>query len=141
MPAGFGRHSIALAESGHTVFAVDIDLGRLAAVRRASPDAVVCVQADGSRPLPFRPGSFDLIVVVHFVADDLPGLLYPLLRTGGHLLFESFGGQGGNWEALPKPGAMRAALEPGFDIRDYRERLVGPTRSKAASVRFLAQAR
>jgi SAM-dependent methyltransferase len=145
MPAGYGRHSLVLAEAGHAVIAADIDADRLAAVadtydRAALKGTIECVVADGTQALPFKPRTFDLILVVHFVADNLVRHLRPLLREGGHLLFESFGGHGENYKALPQPGEMKQALA-GFDILDYRERPIGPTRREAVSVRFLARVR
>jgi hypothetical protein len=102
---------------------------------------VAAVRANATVDLPFRESSFDLVLVVHFVADGLIGRIGPLLRGGGYLLIETYGGHGANWMALPQPGQMRDELACRFEIIDYRERLVGPTRTEAASVKFVARRR
>ena len=103
--------------------------------------AIDGVVADGSRALPFRTGSFDLVLVVHFIPRHLIDLVGRPLRPGGHLIVETFGGQGENWRDLPERSRLRAELEPEFEILAYRERLVGPETRQAAAVKLLAQKR
>jgi SAM-dependent methyltransferase len=145
LACGSGRHSALLAGAGHQVTAVDMDPRRLAdvaSVAAATPrGAIHCVRANGAGPLPFRPQTFDLAIVVHFVAPGLISEVTPMLRPGGWLLVETFGGQGGNWRDLPALGQFSCELSADFDLVDYRERPVGPTRREAASVRFLARRR
>jgi SAM-dependent methyltransferase len=136
VPAGYGRHALALAALGHQVVAADLEPDGLKHAR--GPDCLPVV-LDATRDLPFPPSTFDLVLVVHFLAPRLIERAAAVLRPGGHLLLESFGGQGENWRALPAEGEMRAALQGHFELRDYVERLVGPTRSEAVSVRFLAR--
>jgi SAM-dependent methyltransferase len=143
MPVGFGRNTMLLAEAGYSVVGVDVDARRIAAVEalkraRSGRGPIECLVADARTPLPIAPATFDLILVVHFMTAGLTSLLRPLLKPGGFLLLESFGGQGGNYLDLPQPGEMRAALA-GFEILDYRETLVGPAKSEAVAVRFLAR--
>jgi SAM-dependent methyltransferase len=54
--------------------------------------------------LPLKPASFDLILVVHFVAEGLVELLRPLLRPGGYLVIETFAGQRGQLEGAAAAG-------------------------------------
>jgi hypothetical protein len=65
--------------------------------------------------------------------------LLSVLSYGGYLLFETMGGQGGNYLQLPRAGQMRTLLEPGFKMLFYREKRVGPPEANAVSVRLLAR--
>ena len=145
LACGFGRHALWLADHEYRVTAVDIDEMRVGSLRRAArPDhvgSIACLVADCSRPLPFRPRSFDAAVVVHFVPEGLADLAAPVIRPGGHLIIETFGGHGGNWQALPRAGAFRKEIEAAFDLLIYRERPVGPTKTEAVAVKLLARKR
>lgn len=138
---GRGRHAKWLASRGHHVAAVDIDAVRLPTISEAAFGTVATIVADGTRTLPFRAASFDLVLVVHFVPARLVELVSPVLRSGGFLVVETFGGHGGNWRALPGKGEYRRALEGAFDVLEYLERMVGPTKTEAEAVKLLARKR
>jgi SAM-dependent methyltransferase len=126
------------------VTAVDIDAWRLSELGQAAASlsgggSIARVLADGTCPLPFRDGAFDLVLVVDFVAPGFIAELARVLRHDGCLVIQTYGGQGQNWMALPEPGQFRRELEDAFDVLDYRETPVGPTKREAASVRFLAR--
>jgi ubiquinone/menaquinone biosynthesis C-methylase UbiE len=60
---GTGRHSIWLADGGATVTGIDFSEGMLEAARRKpGAGAVRFLVHDLHQPLPFAPGSFDLVV-------------------------------------------------------------------------------
>jgi len=141
---GYGRHALWLAGLGHSVTAFDIDEQRVLALVRGAPKgsgSVYPVVGDGARDLPFRASSYDLVLVVHFVPKGLIELVGPLVRPDGHLLVETFGGLGENWRDLPAPGRFRAELSAAFDLLDYRERSVGPSKREAVAVKFLGRKR
>jgi SAM-dependent methyltransferase len=143
LACGAGRHSDYLVQCGYQVVAADLDIKRLAglgAQAQVGPSAHR-VRVDATNPLPFRAGTFDLIVVVHFVSPGLIANVTPLLRTGGYLLIETYGGQGENWRALPAPGQYRRELSSAFEVVDYYERGVGPSQIEAAAVRLFARRR
>jgi SAM-dependent methyltransferase len=126
------------------VSAVDNNIWRLRELGQAAASfsgggSVARILADGSRPLPFRDAAFDLALAVDFVAPGFITEFARVLRHGGCLVMQTFGGHGQNWLALPEPGQFRRELEDGFDVLDYRETPVGPTKREAASVRFLAR--
>jgi hypothetical protein len=87
--------------------------------------------------LPFADASFGTLVIVHFIPEQW-SVYFALLRSGGYLLFETMGGQGGNYLQLPIAGQMRALLDPRFRMSFYRERPVGPREAKAVAVRLVA---
>jgi SAM-dependent methyltransferase len=130
---------------GHRVVAADLDEHR---VRLLSSGTTVievlsrlhCVVADADRTLPFD-RAFDLALVVHFVSLPTLKCIGSVLRPGGYLIFESFGSQGSNWRQLPSPGQIANVLAREFEILQLRERLVGPTKSEAATVRLFARRR
>lgn len=141
---GFGRHALWLAGLGHSVTALDIDKNRVLTLMRHAREgsgAVYPVVGDAARGLPFLAGSFDLVLVVHFVPKDLIELVAPMVRPDGHLLVETFGGHGENWRDLPAPSRFRAQVSAAFDLLDYRERPVGPNKREAVAVKLLARKR
>ena len=125
MPCGSGRHAELLVDQGFTTVVADIDPSclRLAVqVLQAEARGSLCaVQLDASLPLPFREGVFDLVVVVH--APYLSILLNaaPTVRSGGYLVFETFGAQGENWRALPRRRQVAEQLSTDFEALVYRE--------------------
>lgn len=151
LACGFGRNAILMAAYGCDVICADRDVTRLrhldatkATLQAQVPNgiaqgriATVCADfaADG---WPFKPSSFDAIIIVHFVRLALFPILIPALRAGGHLYFETYGGQGQNHVDLPLPGQVKAALRSDFDIRHYEEK---PARHHMQAVTVKALAR
>ena len=142
VPCGFGRNASFLARKGFDVAAIDIDPVRVRATKEAPAGcgSIAAQVADATVRLPFGPRSFDIALVIHYVSPRILADIETVLRRGGHLIFETFGGQGHNWIDLPAPGTIRRELEPRFDILIYRERAVGPAK-EAVSVKLLARKR
>lgn len=141
IPCGFGRHARWLASSGAQVIGLDIDERRISQARtlsKAHAAQIVWAVADAERSLPVRDGSFDVIVIVHYVTDRIIDMACRVLKPGGHLIFETFDARGENWRDLPFIGAIPAALANGFETIDLHERAVGPDNSRAV-VRALAR--
>lgn len=142
VPCGFGRHSQWLASLGHDVVALDIDLERVCATNalKAPQGTVLAQVGDVETGLPFPQSSFDAALVIHYVSKSVVVQVGRVLKPGGYLIFETFGGQGDNWTALPKPGEIRRQNENKFELMIYRETLVGPNQD-AVSVKMLARKR
>ena len=87
--------------------------------------------------LPFGDACFDALLIVHFIPKEWSSYL-AMLRTGGHLLLETMGGQGHNYLQLPCEGQMRKLLRRDFRISYYRERPVGPPGAGAVAVKLVA---
>jgi SAM-dependent methyltransferase len=123
LACGVGRNAILMAAYGCDVICADRDLTRLrhldttkATLLEQAPNDVasghittVCADLRADR-WPFEISSFDAIAIVHFVRLELFPFLIPSLRVGGHLYFETFGGQGQNHLDLPRQGEVKAAL-------------------------------
>jgi SAM-dependent methyltransferase len=141
LACGAGRHSNYLARCGYKTIAADLDIKRLARFdwQGDGGSGIHRLRVDATKPLPFRTGSFDLVVIVHFVCPGLIAGVTPILRSGGHLLIETYAGHGENWRTLPAPGEYRDELGSRFEILDYYERPVGPTKAEAAVVRLFAR--
>ncbi|MDG2305994.1 MAG: class I SAM-dependent methyltransferase [Candidatus Binatia bacterium] len=86
LACGAGRHVRLLADLGFSSVALDFSL---AAVGRAASGPAFGVVADAGA-LPFRTGSFDLIVQTCFLDRALFPTLSALLRPGGVLIAETF---------------------------------------------------
>lgn len=142
VPCGFGRHSSWLARRGFDVSALDIDPERVQATKGSLSGAgsIEAQVGDATLGLPFEQSVFDIALVIHYVAPNILSDVADVLKPGGHLIFETFGGQGQNWIDLPLPGAVRETLEPRFNLLIYKERAVGRNR-ETVSVKLLGQKR
>jgi SAM-dependent methyltransferase len=153
LACGFGRNAILMAAYGCDVICADRDLVRLrhldatkAALQAQAPNGgaaqgritTVCADFTAGR-WPFETSSFDVIIIVHFGRVELFPFLIPTLRVGGHLYFETFGGQGQNHLDLPQPGEAKAALRGDFDVKYYKERAASRHHPQAVTVKVLAR--
>lgn len=123
--AGHGRHARAAQALGLPVVAADRD--RAALERFGSPalpggldasrspadtaDLIRCVVADlEADPWPFAPGSFDAVIVTHYLHRPRFAELCQLLAPAGLLIYETFAR--GN-ERYGRPSNPDFLLEPG----------------------------
>jgi SAM-dependent methyltransferase len=123
MPCGDGRHSRLLASGGMDVISADLDRHSLlrGTAAKYADDHVLAICADATRELPFADEVFDVALVVHFpLLIALPPLIR-CVRSGGLLILESFGAQGGNWVSLPFVGQIRQILSSEFALLRYEE--------------------
>ncbi len=91
--AGKGRNSIALAQRGIHVVAVDWSenaLNSLALIAKQNELAIEPVISDLEESLPFQSESFDLVLNISFLERGLFPSLKKVLRIGGMLLFDTF---------------------------------------------------
>lgn len=124
LPAGTGRLTVALAESGATIVGADISANMLqvAAAKRASaPDAHVHLMQGSGSQLPFADGTFDAVVsfkFFHLIPNDrkrdFVREMARVVKPGKPLVFEfNSPFYGGILAALryyfrkKKPGGMR----------------------------------
>lgn len=110
---GTGRHALWLASAGATVTAVDFSSGMLAEARRKpGADAVQFLAHDLHQPLPFPPGSFDLVV---------SGLVLEHLRELGPFFAEA--------RRVSRAGgrAVVSAMHPAMFLRGTQARFTDPT--------------
>lgn len=139
LPCGFGRHSLYLSQKGYEVVCADYDLD---VFRNRWFDLnhyeLIPVLLNAKEDLPFKSESFGLITVVHFYTDDLFAKIRDVLKIGGIVIFESFGGQGENWRELPIKGQFRESLEGNFEVLYYNEKVAGPSNSNI-SVKMVAK--
>jgi SAM-dependent methyltransferase len=145
---GAGRNAIALSELGCTVLCVDRDLTgleiSLARLRRTelreATERLVLHKLDLLKDRwPFAPGVAGGIINVHFLSPPLFPFFERTLSPGGYLLLETVPGCGSNYLELPKAGALKSALDGGFELEFYRERRVGPLSCDAVTVGLLAR--
>ena len=88
LAAGSGRNAAFLAAAGHRVVAVDVARAALEAARRRTT-AIGVAQVDLDDP-PFRPRSFDNVVMIDFLDRRLFGPILEWLRPGGVVLVDTF---------------------------------------------------
>lgn len=152
---GYGRNAIALAARGVTVVCADQDEKRLNVLARFGPAHAAGLCEPGHHPgklhavrarlepafWPFGERCFAGIICVHFLDAALFGAFRSSLAEGGCLYIETFGGQGGNYLALPKAGQLRDLLAPDFDLPFYQERKVGPVGYDAVVVKLFGRKR
>ena len=141
VPSGYGRHSYLLVEHGYNVIAIDADESALKHLRAGAPLEnlrITCAVVDCLTDIPLATDTLFLAVVVHFISSALLQALSRLLRTGGYLVYETYGGNGGNYLTLPRPGQIAAELHPSFELIYYQEKPVGPKKD-AVTVKCLAK--
>src|SRR5713101_1292539 len=87
IPCGRGRHTRMLAELGFLVVAADLDEQALRETMANAPPkgAIIPVRLDAQRPLPFRPCSIDLLLIVHAHSLEVLSRSLGCLRPGGYL--------------------------------------------------------
>jgi SAM-dependent methyltransferase len=149
---GYGRNAVAVAARGCTVVCVDRDLYRLNMLERLKTKYIksdtqseyksgkilpVCANLN-FHDWSFAKSTFIAVICVHFVEVSLFPCFILSLCSGGYFYFETFGGQGENFEALPETGEIRHALR-GCDLEYYSEKRVGPRERDAVSVKVLAR--
>jgi SAM-dependent methyltransferase len=149
---GYGRNAVVMAARGCTVVCVDRDFNRLSLLERLKTKYVAALTINEGNvgtilPIctnlsfynwPFLESTFNFVICVHFVELSLFPCFLSSLCSGGYLYFETFGGQGQNFRALPEVGEIRHALE-GHDLEYYAEKRVGPPERYAVSVKVLAR--
>jgi SAM-dependent methyltransferase len=87
LACGSGRHAAALVAAGFDTVA--LDASRSAVHRATDTLGILGVVADAAR-LPFRPGTFDVIVKTCFLDRGAFADIARTLAPGGHLLAETF---------------------------------------------------
>ena len=90
-------------------------------------------------PWPFSPGSAGGIINVHCLLTPLLPAFAMSLMPQAYLLLETVPGHGANYRELPQRGALKAELEPAFDLAFYEERPAGPPWCNAVVVKVLAR--
>jgi SAM-dependent methyltransferase len=138
IPCGRGRHAGLLAERDMRVIAADLNAScvRKLAQTYAGCGAVTAIRLDANRALPFRPKVFNLVVIVHAPTLAVLSNALPIVCVGGHIIFETFGAQGENWRALPRPHEVATLVSTDFASPLYRERQVAG-QSNAVTVKGL----
>lgn len=143
LASGFGRHGLYLAGLGDHVVAADIDESKLARSRDAwrarshTSGTFLPLVVNAELPLPFPEEAFDLVLMVHYVSEQIVEAVGRALRVGGFLLFETFGGHGGNWQDLPFRGQIASQLS-GFEVLALEEKSVRGVAEKVV-VKVLAK--
>lgn len=135
---GVGRHLALLSGQCVTVVALDIDLAALRSAKQQCR-AVLPLLCDLRQGLPFKAGSLGLALAVHVPLLMLVPMLADALAPRGFAILESVGAQGGNWQDLPRRGAVRRKLSAHFTILDLEERPAGPQEKHKVAVRALVR--
>jgi SAM-dependent methyltransferase len=88
LAGGSGRHARHIAAPDHPVILTDFIADAVGRAVAANP-SVHGVVADVTK-LPFRPASFDTILVTYFLNRDIFADLLDRLAPGGHLVYETY---------------------------------------------------
>jgi SAM-dependent methyltransferase len=130
LASGSGRHALWLAGQGFRTLAVDRDAEALRSLgeeasRRGLSIRAQLVDLENGEPF-LAPGSFDLIVVVHYLHRPLFPSIVDALRPGGVLVYETFTraqaarGKPTNPAFLLEPGELMSLVRP-LEILANRE--------------------
>lgn len=89
LACGTGRHAVFLANRGHAVTAVDIDLSLSEPSRHV--EGVQWRRADlENGPWPYTEETFQAVVITHYLHRPLFGSLLSALVPGGVMIYETF---------------------------------------------------
>jgi SAM-dependent methyltransferase len=144
---GSGRNAIFLARLGGTVICIDKDLSSLDAnlqrrrdiltgyAKRLIPRRIDLLK----NRWPFGPSSVGGIINVHCLLAALLPVFAISLTPQAYLLLETVSAHGANYLELPQRGALKAVLEPVFDLAFYEERPAGPSERNVVTVKVLAR--
>jgi SAM-dependent methyltransferase len=125
------------------VFAIDLDHRALRTLPTGPTyerqGRIIPVLADVSSELPLSHEALDLALAVHCSVHDHLSAIEAALAPGGLLIYETFGGQGRNWQELPKGGQLRSTLKSRFEILELHERRVGPAGKGHVAVKVFAR--
>ena len=145
IPCGAGRNALYLASQGFSVTGIDISdvaLVRAEATARARGLSAEWIRRDLDKGHGLT-GTFDLIVMIHYVDLDLVGDLADRLAPGGHLIVEVHL-ETDQPVAGPKdpafrvaPGALRTAAGR-LDLRGYSEEIVEDPDGRTVALARLA---
>ena len=142
LACGRGRHSLAAAEAGNRVIAIDRNRDALASLQslaRARGLPLESVRADIENPaeIPLKPNSCGAILVFRFLYRPLAPKIEAALIPGGLLLYETFtlaqlefGTGPRNRAHLLAPGELRTMF-PGLRLASCHEDVVGSERPTA----------
>jgi SAM-dependent methyltransferase len=142
---GSGRNAFLLASLGATVVGVDRDLSAFDDLRSrlpvsGYPGTVKATRVDlDVDEWSFGRSSLGGVIKVHYFLPKLFPRFCFSIAPGGYVLFESVGGQGGNYLQLPRAGDVARMLSGCFEVEHYHERAVGPRGQDAVAVRVLAR--
>lgn len=95
LACGRGRHSLAAAEAGAQVIAIDRNRDSLGELEQCAAErglAVATLRADIENPpeIPLKAGSCGVILVFRFLFRELAPKIEAVLAPGGLLLYETF---------------------------------------------------
>jgi SAM-dependent methyltransferase len=136
LACGTGRHTRLLAELGHPVLAVDVDVSRLGAI--ATLPGVTARQADlEGAPWPFADDRFAGIVVINYLHRPLLPKLLAALDPGGVLIYETFAignerfGRPSNPDFLLAPGELLDAVRGVARVVAFEDLVISDPRPAA----------
>lgn len=89
LACGQGRHARYLAARGYKVEALDRDSAALVSLAGVAGVTTRCADVENA-PWPYRPGSFDGVVVSNYLHRPLVADLLASLRPGGVFIYETF---------------------------------------------------
>ena len=116
LACGSGRHTRLLADRGHRVTAVDIDLGRLGALAGDARVEAIAADLEGGDGWPLGARTFAGIVITNYLARGLVTSIIGALAPAGVLIWETFAvgnaefGRPRNPDFLLQPGELYDAI-------------------------------
>jgi len=136
-PCGYGRHAVFLKEKGYKVVGIDINLDCCKFCKNMLPDSSI-IMADIKCTLPIEHNSFDLVIAIHYVSSGVLDQMIHMLLPGGYLIYETFGGQGRNWEGLPTYAQIMSEVKD-VELLTFRQNRVGPPPLQRISAKLFAR--
>jgi len=134
---GAGRHCRLLRAAGHTVLAIDRDLGGVEDLRCDPGTELLQRDLEDGGPPPWQPGSFSAVVVTNYLHRPLLPALVAAVASGGLLIYETFAegnarfGRPSNPAFLLRPGELLAAVLGELRVLAYEDLVIDEPRPAA----------
>ena len=136
IPSGYGRHAVLLERIGYQVICGDMDKSALRFCSSLDGHKLSTLQLDATRSLPFNDQIFDLVLAVHFVSSGFVREICRVLKPGGYIIYETYGGQGNNWATLQTRRDIYSEMGRSIETICFRTRPAGPTGEEKVSARM-----
>jgi len=121
---GSGRNLVPFLQFNLPMYAADIDITRIDALRSEYPDIQLeSEELDLLKPnlgLPVE--SFSLVILVHFFNRSNFKKILASIKPNGFLIFETIDDRGDNYLEMPETGDVQRMLKTDFELIDIVEK-------------------
>ncbi len=127
LACGAGRHIRLLADAGHHITAVDVDLSGVTDLEGQTNVALLAANLEDGSPWPLPGETFDAVVVTNYLHRPLFPAIRAAVAAGGLLLYETFAqgneryGKPSNPDFLLLPDELLEVVADEFEVLAFEQ--------------------